>query len=312
MAPCALADKLPCLPCKDTASNASLPCAMTGCGQGCRRPRPVRPALMKQEEEAAYAQGQPRKEGEDGSRRPRQAEASGAQGRPDHPVGGARRPRDDPARDDAVAGEDGAFLGVQPRPRLFDGAVQRAPGDDPPGPGHPDPPRLADPGDEGGGKILRGRHPRRRPVPAQRPGFRRQPRHRHLHVQAGLLQGRAGLLDGVQGPPDRHRRPGAGRLQPGSQGDIRRVPAHPADQDLGPGQAAQRHPQHDLHQHARPARPGRRLQRADRRLPGRRAQPDRHARQVRQGDRRCLHRRTARHGRPAHARPDPHRARRHL
>ena len=39
--------------------------------------------------------------------------------------------------------------------------------------------------------------------------------------------------------------------------------------------------QHDLHQHARPARPGRRLQRPDRRLPGRRAQPDRHARQIR-------------------------------
>ena len=63
------------------------------------------------------------------------------------------------------------------------------------------------------------------------------------------------------------------------------MPAHSAGQDLGQGQAAQRRAQPDLHQHARAARPGRRLQRADRRLPGRRAQPDRDDREIRQRDR---------------------------
>ena len=39
---------------------------------------------------------------------------------------------------------------VQSRARLFDRTVQRQAGDDPAGPGHPDPSRLAHSGDEGG------------------------------------------------------------------------------------------------------------------------------------------------------------------
>ena len=45
------------------------------------------------------------------------------------------------------------------------------PGDDPAGPGHPDPSGLADPGHEGGRRLFRRRHPRGRPHPAQRPGL---------------------------------------------------------------------------------------------------------------------------------------------
>ena len=141
------------------------------------------------------------------------------------------------------------------------------------------------------------------------PAYRRQPHHRHLHVQAGVLQGQAHLLDGVQGPYDRYRRAGARRLQPQRQGNLRRVPAHPAGQDLGPRQAAQRRAQHDAHQHAGAARPGRRFQRPDRRLPGRRAQPPRHARQVRRQLRSRPASTSCSHGRPAHARADPRRCR---
>ena len=56
-------------------------------------------------------------------------------------------------------------------------------------------------------KFFRRRHPRGRSDPAQRPGLRRQPCHRHLHVQAGLLQGQArywtvckGHLTDIGGP----------------------------------------------------------------------------------------------------------------
>ncbi len=147
---------------------------------------------------------------------------------------------------------------------------------------------------------------------AQRSRLGRQPRDRHVHVQAGVLQGRTGLLDGLQGPSDRYRRPGAGGIQSRRQGNLCRMPAHSAAQDLGSRQAAPRRAQHDPDQYAGPPRPGRRFPCADRRLPGGRAQPDRHARQIRQGNGRCLYRGTARHGRTADAQSHRHGARRHL
>ena len=48
-----------------------------------------------------------------------------------------------------------------------------------------------------------------------------------------FYKGDPALLDGLQRSPDRHRRPGAGRLQPGGQGDLRGMPAHSSGQDLG-------------------------------------------------------------------------------
>ena len=215
-----------------------------------------------------------------------------------------RRAGDGAARDDADAGEDRPLQRLQPGARLQQRAVRPSPGNDPAGPGHPDSSGFADPGHEGGRRFLWRRPARRRHHLSQRPGLPGQPHPGLLHVQAGVPRGRAGVLDGLQGPPDRYRRPGARRVQPGCARPVRRRAADPAGQALGPRRAARRRDQPAAVQYAGAARPGRRPERAIRRLPRRRAPPARAAGQVRAGHRAGRHRRAEGHGRPPHALAD--------
>ncbi len=98
---------------------------------------------------------------------------------------------------------------------------------------------------------FQGRHGAGRRLHHERPVRRRHAPARHLRLQAALSRGRApGLrLHGL--PPHRCRRPRR-RLQClGFDRDLRRGPAHRADEALRGGQAQQDH--HDVHREERPA-----------------------------------------------------------
>ena len=117
-----------------------------------------------------------------------------AAGRPDHARRRARCARDGAARDDADDGADRPLERAHRLARLLERDLQLDARDDRAGPGPADPPRLADPRDEGGRRVLRGRRATRRRHVPQRPGVRRQPHRGLVHVQARLRRRRARLL----------------------------------------------------------------------------------------------------------------------
>ncbi len=132
-------------------------------------------------------------------------------------------------------------------------------------------------------RVLRRRHPpRRRDLPQRRlqPG---QPEQRRRRVQTGVPRGQAGRVDGGEGPPGRHRRQRARRLQPQRGRGVAGGAAHPRGQGVRARPAAQGRVEPHFRQHPARHRPARH-EGGDRRLHRGRAAPAGAARQVRPGE----------------------------
>ena len=131
---------------------------------------------------------------------------------------------------------------------------------------------------------LQGRHGAGRRLHHERPVRRRHAPARHLRLQAALSRGRAAGLRLHRLPPHRCRRPRRRLERLGFDRDLRRGPAHRADEALRGGQAQQDH--HDVHREERPpAGPAvRRPARPARRLPYRRDAVRRDRRALRAGE----------------------------
>ena len=201
---------------------------------------------------------------------PKGSEESGGALRPDRV--GAVQERDflDRRRDGADGVPHDLFRRAQGQHGLLDGLRRRRrqarrAGPDPAGAS-----RLGADGDGLDHAPLPRRHGAGRRLHHERPVRWRHAPARHLRLQAALSRGRAAGLRLHRLPPHRRRRPGRGIERLRFDRDLRRRPAHRADEALRGRQAQQDH--HDVHREERaPAGPAvRRSARPARRLPYRR------------------------------------------